>query len=88
MSLFIFSYTLINFEGEYYEYGDSLDAEQRGLAIGGFESAWLSDVVMAFLMENTKNLFEYSIFSGFYRDDGLVFFKDSKKCGTARRLVN
>ena len=43
-----------------------------------FKSAWLSDVVMVFFMENTKNLFEESISSGFYRDDRLVFFKGSK----------
>ena len=75
--------TLINFQGEYFEYGGSLNTEQRGLAIGGFESTWRLDVVIEFLMENMKILFGETSFTGFYRDDGLVIFDGVK---SAERL--
>jgi hypothetical protein len=45
----------------------------RGLAIGGFESAWLADVVASYLLENTCSHFNgNTVYRGIYRDDGLV----------------
>jgi hypothetical protein len=32
---------LLTFVEKYYEYGGELDIEDRGLTIGGYESAWL-----------------------------------------------
>ena len=38
------SSTLLNFQDKYYEYGDE-GLETKGLAIGGYESAFLADLV-------------------------------------------
>jgi hypothetical protein len=37
--------TLLTFVDKYYKYGGDLDVEDRGLTIGGYESAWLADLV-------------------------------------------
>jgi hypothetical protein len=47
------------------------------LTIGGYESAWLADLVAAYVLENTAHLFADAIYDGIYRDDGLVVFKGS-----------
>ena len=68
--------TLITFKDKYYEYGGSTNIEERGLTIGGYESAWLADLVASFLLENSQDLFEQtSKYHGIYRDDGIIFFK-------------
>jgi len=41
--------TVLTFSDKYYEYNGDVDTEQRCLTIGGFESAWLADVVVAYL---------------------------------------
>lgn len=74
----IFSYYCKFGMGEYFKYGGSLNAEQRGLAIEGLEYAWLSDVVRAFLMENMKTLFSETSFSNYRR---------SKICRTTTRVA-
>jgi len=67
--------TLITFKDKYYEYGGSTNIEERGLTIGGYESAWLADLVASFLLENSQDLFEQtSKYHGIYRDDGIIFF--------------
>jgi hypothetical protein len=38
------------------------------------ESAWLADLVAAFILENTAQFFEEAVYDGIYRDDGLVVF--------------
>ena len=47
------SSTLICFDGEYYEYHRGEKAEQ-GLAIGGYESTFLADLVAYYLFEKAK----------------------------------
>ena len=42
--------TLLNFAGKYYEYGGSSNINERGLTIGGYESAWLADLVASYLL--------------------------------------
>jgi len=64
-------HTLLTFQDQYWEWGGTEDIESRGLTIGGYESAWLADLVAAFILENTEELFASSIFYGIYRDDGL-----------------
>ena len=39
--------TLLNFQDKYFEYGE--DISTKGLAIGGYESAFLVDLVASFL---------------------------------------
>jgi hypothetical protein len=46
--------TLLTFVDKYYEYGGDLDIEDRGLTIGGYESAWLADLCMAYVMDNSR----------------------------------
>ena len=47
------SSTLISFGSEYYEYHDR-EIEEQGLAIGGYESAFLADLVASYLFEKSK----------------------------------
>ena len=48
--------TLLTFRYNYYEYRGSKDIEDRGLKIGCHESAWLSDLVASYILENSANL--------------------------------
>jgi hypothetical protein len=47
------------------------------LTIGGYESAWLADLVGAYLLDNTQHLFQETLFHGFYRDDGFAVFNNT-----------
>jgi hypothetical protein len=58
------------------EYGGEAEVEEKGLTIGGYESAWLADLVAAYLLENEVVIFNPTEFHGIYRDDGFVVFKD------------
>ena len=55
------SSTLICFNGEYYEYHGGEKAEQ-GLAIGGYELAFLTDLVASYLFEKDKVHFYTTIY--------------------------
>jgi len=73
MIKFGMSNTMITFAGKYYEYGGS-DAESKGLTIGGYESAFLADLVAAFILENLEEMFQGDggdTYSKIYRDDGI-----------------
>ena len=41
----------VTFEDQYYIYGEFLPVEEKGLTIGGFESAFLTDLVAAYILE-------------------------------------
>jgi len=45
--------------------------KEKGLTIGGYESAGLADLVAAWILEMTEELFDSSIYNGIYRDDGI-----------------
>ena len=68
------SSTLINSQDKYYEYGDE-GLEKNGLAIRGYESAFLADLVASYLLEVTNNQFKEVLWRGIYRDDRLLVFK-------------
>ena len=70
---------LITFDSKYFEYRGDGDSTDKGLAIGGYESAFLADLVASFLLEKTNHHFENTKFHGIYRDDGLVIFNDNKR---------
>ena len=57
------SSTLISFNGEYYEYR-GVEREEQELAIGGYESAFLADLVASYLFEKFKLHFRLSIYHG------------------------
>ena len=67
--------TLITFMDKYYEYDGDKVINDKGLTIGGYESAWLADLAGAFLLENTQEAFEQTNYHGLYRDDGFAVFK-------------
>ena len=67
--------TLIQFCGVYYLYDGDKDVEDRGLTIGGYESAWLADLTMAFLLETIdQSVIDKTKYFGIYRDDGIAVF--------------
>jgi GIY-YIG catalytic domain len=75
MIKFGMSSTLLTFVDKYYEYDGDKNPEEKGLTIGGYESAWLADLVGAFILEKTQQLFREVTFYGLYRDDGIGVFK-------------
>ena len=66
--------TLITFEDQYYEYDGGKDPEEKGLTIGGYESAWLADLVGAYILDKTQQHFTETSYHGLYRDDGFATF--------------
>lgn len=74
MIKFGMSKTLLTFIDKFYEYGGDMNDDDRGLTIGGYESAWLADLVVSYLLENSSGVFRTSKFKGIYRDDGIVIF--------------
>jgi hypothetical protein len=64
--------TLLTFVDKYYKYdGEHEIKDNKGLTIFGYESAWLADLVVVFILESTTNLFNETIYNGIYRYDGL-----------------
>ncbi len=70
--------TLLTFVDKYYEYDGEREIQDKGLTIGGYESAWLADLVAAFVLENCEDLFGEAVYDGIYRDDGLVIMDGQK----------
>jgi hypothetical protein len=66
--------TLFTFQDQFYEYDGEENIDDGGLTIGGYEAAWLADVVGAYILDNTQHLYEETILEGFYRDDGFAHF--------------
>ena len=80
------SSTLISFDREYYEYHGG-EREEQGLAIGGYEYAFLADLVASYLFEKAKPIFRLTFYHGIYRDDGLVVFKGKKKASEIKEWI-
>ena len=74
MIRFAMGHTLITFRGKYFEYRSDEDLDSKGLTIGGFESAWLADLVACFLLEKCSDAFEPWLvkYYGIYMDDGFL----------------
>jgi hypothetical protein len=75
MIKFGMSSTYIRFQDQYYEYDGAQDENERGLTIGGYESAWLSDIVGSYIFIKTSDCFDNALYRGTYRDDGIAIFK-------------
>ena len=59
------------------------------MAISGYESDFLEDLVASYLSEKCNNQLEEVLWKGIYRDDGLLVFKGKKSLSgkkIARRL--
>jgi len=54
------------------------DPEEKGLTKGGHESAWLTDLVGAYILDNTKSHFRKTkcYWCKLYRDDGIAVFNN------------
>ena len=75
--------TLINFQETFYEYGDE-DLETKGLAIEGYESAFLADLVASYLLEVFNNQFKEVLWRGIYSDDGFLVFEGRRSISEIR----
>jgi hypothetical protein len=63
---------LLTFGDKHFEHDGDRDVQNKGLTIGGGESAWLVDQVAACLLENTAACFKSAACDGMCRDDGVV----------------
>ena len=80
MTRFGMTSTYLTFLDQYYEYDGDQDPDEKGLTIGGYESAWLADLVGAHILEEAQAHFVGTTrYHGMHRDDGLVVFKGKKK---------
>jgi hypothetical protein len=43
--------TILTFQDQYYIYDGDQSLDEKGLTIGGYESAWLADLVVAYILE-------------------------------------
>ena len=69
------STTLLSFKDKYYMYDGDREMDERGFTIGGYESAWLADLAMSYLLDNIdQELYNGMQYFGIYRDDGIAFF--------------
>jgi len=68
--------TLLTFVDKCYEHDGDRDPEENGLTIGGHESAWLADLVGAYILDNTKSHFRKTKCYGLHRDDGIAVFNN------------
>ena len=50
------------------------DQRERGLTIGGYDAAWLADIVAGYILELARDHFANTKFVGMYWDDGKVIF--------------
>ena len=72
--------TLLYFDERYYLYDGDVPPEDKGLTIGGFESAWLADLAMSFLLERMEDTdpIRETKYLGTYRDDGIAVFPNNR----------
>ena len=56
---------LINFGEDYFQYGKEENPLKRVLTIGGYDSAWLADLVACYILEKTEPIWEKLLTSTF-----------------------
>ena len=66
--------TLITLDGKYYKYRGGR-RDKQGLALGGYELAFLAELVASYLCEKAKTNFRPTTYHEIYIDDSLVVFK-------------
>ena len=74
MLRFGMDHTYLQFAGKYYRYTGAGTADDPGLTIGGFESAWLADLGMSYILKKIPGMFRNTDMFKIYRDDGIVVF--------------
>ena len=72
--------TILTFQDKYYKYGDGKEDGSSALTIGGYESAWLADLVASYILDELENHFDEMKYRyyGIYRDDGILAFDTSQ----------
>ena len=45
------SSNILTFRGKYYKYNEAVQINKTGLTIGSFESGWITDFAMSFILE-------------------------------------
>mmetsp|Transcript_30140 Transcript_30140/g.36840 ORF Transcript_30140/g.36840 Transcript_30140/m.36840 type:complete len:149 (+) Transcript_30140:213-659(+) len=66
------SSTLLSFWDKYYVYHGGERNGEQALAIGGYKSAFLADLVARYLLEKSQDLFsDDQVSKGIYCDDGI-----------------
>jgi hypothetical protein len=53
--------TFVTFEDQYWIYGEDLPVEEKGLTIGGYESAFFADLAAAYILEKAEDIFDDSL---------------------------
>jgi len=74
MQEFSMGNTLVMFRDKYYEYGVVDDPTKKTLTIGGYDSAWLADMVGSYIFDLAEDQFGLLKYLGLYRDDGNIVF--------------
>ena len=70
---------LITFDDKYFEYRGKDYENDKGLAIGGYKSSFLANLVTSFLLKHTIHHFNDTTFHDIYGDNGIVVFNGKKK---------
>ena len=66
------SNTLLTFQDRYFSYHRGEQWGAPGLVIEGFESSFLADLAMSYILEHTHHLFDDDkVYKGVYRDDDI-----------------
>ena len=66
---------LMIFQEKYYKYGGGIDMQEKGLTIGGCESAWLVNLSAAYILKIAQNNFKDNLHVEIYRDNGICITK-------------
>jgi len=72
--------TLLAFVDKCCEHDVDRDPEEKGLTIGGCESAWLADLVGSHILDNTKSHFRITKCHILHRDDVIAAFNNKLSC--------
>ena len=78
----------IQFDGNHCEHDSNDNIAEKGLTIRGFESGWLSDLAMVFLLLNTLEMIEeMTEYFGMCCDDELAVFRGNLQQSDAAKWL-
>ena len=86
---FKMSLTLLVFRDKYFKYNRGSSIDEKNLAIGGYETVFLADLVASYLFELSRDKFYLSKYYSIYCDDGIVVFNGKwTVCHTKKWLLD
>ena len=68
-------HTFFRYKNKYYQYGRVDDEDDIGTSIGGYESAFFTDIVGQYILEKLLKKFSNTIYAKLYRNDGILVFR-------------